>query len=98
MNEGAHRRPQADWGNHRRIGAPTGGRPYKPFVGRIKELEQEIEVGKGKDEREVEAKYRGKDNQTTIKVDEPKPETKIIRSGLVLLRMATDKGKLIIEF
>jgi hypothetical protein len=65
--------------------------------GSLKELEQEMEVGKGKDKQGVEAKFKAKDNQTTIKVDEPKPETKIVKPGLVLLRMATDKGKLIIE-
>jgi|GEM_PF-1738146 len=66
--------------------------------GSLKELEQEMEVGKGKDRQDVEAKYDAKKNQTTIKIDEPKPETKIVKTGLALLRMATDKGKLVIEY
>lgn len=57
-----------------------------------------MEVGKGKDKQEVEAKFEGNKNQTTIKVDDPKPKTKVVKPGLVLLRMATDKGNLVIEF
>ena len=66
--------------------------------GTLKELEQEMEVGKGKDRQEVEAKYDARKNQTIIKVDEPKTEKKIVKSGLALLRLATDKGKLVIEY
>ncbi len=66
--------------------------------GPLKELEQEMEVGKGKDRQDVEARYDAKKNETTIRVDETKPEIKIVKTGLALLRLATDKGKLVIEY
>lgn len=66
--------------------------------GPIKELEQRMTVRKGQAKQEVEAKFEREKNQTTIKVEEPKPETKIVKPGVVLLRMVTDKGQLDIEF
>jgi hypothetical protein len=70
--------------------------------GSLKELEQKIEVGKGKDKEEVQAKFDVKRNETTIKVKEKGKDDddakKVVKPGLVLLRMATDKGKLVIEF
>jgi hypothetical protein len=66
--------------------------------GPIKELEQRMAVRKGQARQEVEAKFEREKNQTTIKVEEPKPETKVVKPGLVLLRMVTDKGQLDIEF
>lgn len=64
----------------------------------LKELEQELEVGKDKGRQELSAKFNSKDNQTIIKLDAPKQETKVVKPGLVLLRLATDKGRLIIEY
>ena len=55
-------------------------------------------VGTGKDKQEVEAKYEAKKNQTTIKIHKANRETKVVKTGLVLLRMATDRGKLTIEY
>ncbi len=66
--------------------------------GTLKELEQKMEVGKGREDQEVEAKFEGRKNQTTIKVEKPGRDTRLVKPGLVLLRMATDKGKLVIEF
>ena len=66
--------------------------------GSLKELEQKMEVGKGKAKQSVEAKYEGKKNLTTIKVDAPKPETKVVKPGLALLRLATSNGSLVIEY
>lgn len=66
--------------------------------GTLKELNQKMQVGKEKPKQNVEAKFDAKKNKTTIKVNEPKPESNVVRSGLVLLKMATDKGKLVIEF
>ena len=80
---------------------PKNKKRFEWKVGRdgsLKELEQKIKVGKGTDKQKVEAKFDGKKNQTTIKVEEPEPDTKVIKPSLVLLRMATDKGKLDIEF
>ena len=66
--------------------------------GSLKELEQKLEIGKGRDRQDVEAKFEGRKNETTIKQDEPKPETRVVKPGLVLLRLATDQGNLAIEF
>ncbi len=66
--------------------------------GTLKELEQKLRVGQGPAKQEVEAKFEGKKNQTTIMVKHPKPETKLVRPGLVLLRFATSTGSLKIEF
>ncbi len=66
--------------------------------GGIKELEQKVEVRASGGRQEVEAKFEAKKNQTAIKVEQPKPEQRIVRSGLVLLHVATDKGRLVIEF
>ena len=66
--------------------------------GTLKELEQTLVVGTEGHRLEVEAKFRAKKNQTTITREEPEPETRLVRPGLVLLRLATDKGDLVIEF
>lgn len=63
--------------------------------GTIKELEQKITVGKGKDKQEVDAKYDSKKNQTTIEYD--KPKSKEILSGMILLKMQTNNGNLVIS-
>jgi len=57
-----------------------------------------LEVGNDKDKKSVEAKFDGEKNQTTIKAEEPKPETKVVKPGLALLRLATQNGKLAIEY
>ena len=68
-----------------------------PF-GFNKELEQKMRVGKGGEKEKVRAEFDAKKNQTTIKVEEPGADTKLVKPGLTLLRMATDKGDLNIEF
>ena len=64
--------------------------------GSLRELEQQIEIGKGKREREVSARFDAHENQTVIR-DESK-HGRTVLPGLVLLRVATDHGKLTIEF
>jgi len=87
----------------------NGGTPITPAENEIafewalagtslKELEQKLEVGKDRDEREAEAKFRGERNSTTIRLEQPGQERRIERPGLVLLRLATDRGNLVIEF
>ena len=66
--------------------------------GSLKELAQIMEVGKGTEKQEIEAEFDDKKNQTTIKVEKPAPDTELVKRGLVLLLMATDKGDLDIEF
>jgi len=65
--------------------------------GMLKELTQKMEIGTGKAKRQVEAKFEAKKNQTVIR-EGAGPETKVVKPGLVLLRMATDKGMLSIDF
>lgn len=66
--------------------------------GTLSELEQRIEVQEGKDRCVWKAKYDARKNQTTIEQEDSQPETIIVKPGLVLLRMATGKGALAIEF
>lgn len=66
--------------------------------GSLKELEQKMTVGKGKDKQEVQAKFDSRKNQTEIKDKRGAKEVKVTKPGLVLLMLATDKGKLVIEF
>jgi hypothetical protein len=63
--------------------------------GSIKELEQTMKVGKGKSEHKVSAKFDAKKNQTKIKSE--KPKLKETLPGLVLLKMNTENGKLVIS-
>ncbi len=67
-------------------------------AGLLKELEQQLKVGRGHAKHEVEAHFEGQTNQTTIKVGGPMPETKVVKPGLVLLQLVTSKGMLVIEF
>jgi hypothetical protein len=57
-----------------------------------------MKVRKGKTRQKVEANFEAEKNQTTIRVEEPGPDTKVVKLGLVLLRVTTDKGQLDIEF
>jgi hypothetical protein len=66
--------------------------------GRLKELEQVMEVRRGHEGQRVRAVFEAEKDRTILWIDRPKPERRIVRKGLVLLRMATDKGKLVIEF
>jgi hypothetical protein len=72
--------------------------------GTLKELEQKLEIGKGKDKQVVKAKFEAEKNQTVIRQgpdaeeDDDGKGVKVVKPGLVLLRLASDKGKLVIEF
>jgi Tol biopolymer transport system component len=63
--------------------------------GTIKELEQKMKVGKGNSKQEVKAKFDSKKNQTKIKSENPKMEETL--PGLVLLKMSTSNGNLVIS-
>lgn len=62
--------------------------------GALKELEQEITIGKGEARQEVEAKFEAKKGTTTIRVERPKPETKTVQAGPVFLKLVTANGEL----
>ena len=61
--------------------------------GTLKELDQEMKIGKGHSKTEVSADFDAKKNKTVIETN----DVKTTLSGLVLLRMATDNGALKIE-
>jgi hypothetical protein len=62
--------------------------------GSIKELEQMMKVGKGHSEQKVKAKFDAQKNQTIIQSE--KPKLKETLPGLVLLKMNTVNGNLVI--
>ncbi len=64
----------------------------------IKELNQKIDIGQGKDKQRLDAKYDAKKNETTIKTSEPKPEKQVVKAGLVLIRLSTDRGSFTIGY
>jgi hypothetical protein len=66
--------------------------------GRLKELDQSVQIGQGKAQQDTEGSFDAEKNTTTITVHGSRPEVKIIKPGLVLLRTATNKGRLTIEF
>lgn len=65
--------------------------------GTISELEQKIEIHK---ETSIKAKYEAKKNTTKIYVKEKGQDEKLKekKSGLMLLQMVTNEGKLNIEY
>jgi len=83
------------------ITAPQNEKKFEWAIdrdGTLRELKQKLEVDHGRDKQEVEARFDAKKNETTIKLAGPGPERRISRSGLVLLRLATINGRLVIEF
>jgi YD repeat-containing protein len=66
--------------------------------GTLKSLAQMMEVGKDRGRERVEADYDARKNRTTITVKDGGRERKEVRTGLVLLRMVSDHGKMVIEY
>ncbi len=65
--------------------------------GTLKELEQKLMLRIGEQRQELEAEFDAEKNRTTIE-QEPEAESKLVKPGLVLLRMATVRGMLVLEF
>ena len=65
--------------------------------GSLKSLEQSMTIGRGKYRTHVKASYDPKTNKTTIQSDAKNP-CKVTLTGLVLLRMATKNGALVVEY
>ena len=63
--------------------------------GAITELEQHMTIGHDIKRQDVDAKFDSKKNKTVI--TEEKPKSKTSYPGLVLLRMATQNGNIIVE-
>jgi hypothetical protein len=67
-------------------------------AGALRQLQQEVATGRGRDRRRVKATFDGRRNQTTIHTDmDGRGEKKITRPGLVLLRLATTNGQVMVE-
>jgi hypothetical protein len=66
--------------------------------GSLKELIQRLENGVGKDRQELDARFEAEKNLTIIERERPKPETRVIKPRLVLVDIATDKDRLVLEF
>ena len=66
--------------------------------GVLKELEQKISVGKGHQKQKAQAHFEAKKNETRIEQEDGKIERELTRAGLVLLRLETDRGALVIRF
>jgi len=64
--------------------------------GTLRELDQQLQVGTEKHGQEVSAHFDAEDNQTVVR-DESK-RGRSVKPGLVLLQMATDNGKLAVQF
>ena len=57
------------------------------------------EAGKGKDEQKGQAKWEGEKHQTTIRTHVGAgDDAKVVMTGLVLLRLGTSSGSLVIEY
>lgn len=66
--------------------------------GTLKALEQKLEVRTQEERQRLEAKFSLRENETAIRQKDPEPEFRVVRPGLVLLRMATHQGNLVLEF
>jgi DNA-binding beta-propeller fold protein YncE len=66
--------------------------------GSLKSLAQIMEVGKDRGRQRVQADYDARNNRTTITIRDGGRERKETRTGLVLLRMVSDNGKMVIEY
>jgi len=66
--------------------------------GTLKELEQKMTVGSGKNRQEVEAKFEGDKNRTKIHAKQSGPDVETTKPGLDLLRLVTDGTGLKIEY
>jgi hypothetical protein len=63
--------------------------------GSLKKLKQDLEID-GDNDQEVDADFKDDQNQTTIKTKHPNVTT--VQSGLVLLRLVSVNGQLVIEY
>ncbi|HEV3036306.1 MAG TPA: dockerin type I domain-containing protein [Candidatus Angelobacter sp.] len=66
--------------------------------GSLEKLEQELTVESGNAAQIFTANFNEERNRTIIERELPRPEARIVKPGLALLRMATVKSKLILEF
>jgi hypothetical protein len=66
--------------------------------GQLAELNQEFKLGATEEAPRIEAHFDLRRNQTSIRQTEPEPLKRLVKSGLVLLRLATSSGQLVIEY
>lgn len=67
-------------------------------AGTLTWLKQELQVGEDDAQQSVEANYSARRGTTVIRIEQLERGHRIVRQGLALLGLATDRGKLLIEF
>ena len=68
------------------------------WTGELRDLDQRMRAGRGQDRQTVTAGYDPRKNETTMKVERPRPERKVTKAGMVVLRLVVDKVKLTTEY
>jgi hypothetical protein len=66
--------------------------------GTLRRLQQRLSLGSGNDRQEWIASFDARENKTIIEQEAPRPERKLVKPGLVLLRLNTDHGNLTAVF
>jgi hypothetical protein len=81
------------------VGAPNNKLDYEWATdrnGALKQLQQKLKINSGNAEQQVDAEFKADRSQTVIKTKHPNGT--IIKPGLVLLRLASVQGQLLIEY
>lgn len=63
----------------------------------IKKVSQKVTIGKDDSGLQVEAKYNAEKNTTIINTENGQSDTKLTKSGLVLLHVATSNGQILVN-
>jgi hypothetical protein len=61
-------------------------------------VRQEVRLGRGEERSSLDARYTVLDDETSIKLISPVGNQEIERQGLVLIRIVTNKGTLVLEY
>jgi len=88
-----------EYGNGPVLTVPRNKQSFEWKTGKsgdLRELAQRFEVGTGKHEQEFSTQFDAEDNETEIREESKHGDTET--PGLVLLQMATDNGKLVVQF
>jgi hypothetical protein len=62
------------------------------------DVHQTVTAGVGNGAQRWEGEYDARSRKTTLERELPKPEQRVVRPGIVLLRAATKDGGLVIEY
>jgi hypothetical protein len=67
-------------------------------AGTLTLLKQDLQLGEDEAQQSVEANYSARRGITVIRIEQAEREYRIVRQGLALLGLATDAGRLLIDF